>query len=264
MNKIKVACFGMQGFGNNLLEALLRNEKAVVTALYTRKSPYKFGYYECEPLEVVAEKSGIPVFYVPDKGDWTCEAADLAIVSSFHRIFRKNHLKKFRFTINIHPALLPSYRGATPTNWIIKNGEQIAGLSAHLVDEGIDTGEVLFRRKLLNPYLNDNDLRQSLSFFSEQLINDIIAAYPDYQPIFSDEGLTDSFFPGRTSDDALLKVEDIESLEQLIFHIKAFTNFPMPKLIVGERVFVIDYKNPREVLNLTVNGESFSVIGYWQ
>jgi len=263
MDKIKVACFGMQGFGNNLLEALLRTEKAEVTALYTRRSPHKFSYYECEPIESLAERAGVPFFYVPDKGDWSCEAAELAIVSSFHRIFKKKQLERFRCTINIHPALLPSYRGATPTNWIIKNGEQITGLSAHLVDEGIDTGNILFQEKLLNPYLDDNDLRKSLAFFSEKLIADILAAYPDYSPI-SGADVADSFFPPRTDKDALLKIEDIKTIEQLIFHIKAFTNFPMPKLQIGEKVFVIDYENPKETLELTVNDQKFSVLGYWQ
>lgn len=264
MDKIKVACFGMQGFGNNLLEAVLRNEKVEATTLYTRQSPYKFGYYECEPVETLATRAGISFYYVPDKGDWSCETADLAIISSFHRIFKKKHLEKFRYAINIHPALLPSYRGATPTNWIVKNGEQIAGLSAHLVDEGIDTGEVLFRRRLLNPYLNDNDLRRVLAFFSEELVEDIIAAYPDYAPLRLDEGLADSFFPGRTVADAILRIEDIKTIEQLIFHIKAFTNFPMPKLQIGEKIFVIDFDNPKDVFEITVNDQTFSVIGYWQ
>jgi methionyl-tRNA formyltransferase len=265
MDKIKVACFGLQGFGNDLLEALQNNPKVIVSALYTRKSPYKFSYYECDPLEIVAEKMDVPVFYVPDKGDWSCEAgaADLAIVSSFHRIFRKKHLDSFRHTINIHPALLPGYKGATPTNWIIKNGEQIAGLSAHLVDEGIDTGGVLFRRRLLNPYLNDNDLRKALAFFSREIVDDIIETYPNYSTI-SDDGLTDSFQPGRTGADAILKVEDIKSIEQLIFHIKAFTNFPMPRLQIGEKVFVVDYENPSEIFEITAGGQSFSIIGHWE
>lgn len=263
MEKIKVACFGLQGFGNNLLETLQDKPEVTVIALYTKKSPFKFNYYECETLESLAERSKIPLIYIPEKGDWSCEAADLAISSSFHRIFRRKHLEKFRFTINIHPALLPGYKGATPTNWMIRNGEQIAGVSAHLVDEGIDTGAVLFRRRLLNPYLNDNDLRKALAFFSKRVIDDIINAYPDF-PSVSGDKYEDSFFPARTNADALLKIEDVKSVEQLIFHIKAFTDFPMPKLQIGDKTFIIDYANPQESIDLAINGRDFSVIGYWE
>lgn len=262
MKKIKVVCFGLPGFGNNLLKSLLVKKGVTVKALYTRKSSFHFNYYECDTLEEVAKRSIIPVFYVPEKGNWLCEEADLAIISSFHRIFKKEHLAKYRFTINIHPALLPKYKGGTPTNWMIKNGEQIVGLSAHLVDEGVDTGKILFKRKLLNPYLNDNDLRKSLAFFSEQIIDHIIDGFPNYSALsIEEEG---SYFPSRTAESALLKIEDIKTLEQLIFHIKAFTNFPMPKLQIGNKVFVVDYENPRESCQIEIDGQDFSVIGYWE
>lgn len=262
MDKITVACFGLQGFGNNLLGALQKDSRTVVTTLYTRKTSFDFGYYECDKLETIAAKTNTPVVYVPDKGDWTCEKADLAIISSFHRIFKQEHLSKFRYTINIHPSLLPAYKGATPTNWMIKNGEQIAGLSAHLVDDGIDTGEVLFQRKLLNPYLEDNRLRKALAFLSEEIVADIIGAYPNYQTIETES--LDSFFPPRSTGDALLDVDKIESLEQLIFHIKAFTNYPMPKLLIGDRIFIVDYENPKQSVEIEVKNQRFSVLGYWE
>lgn len=266
MDKITIACFGLQGFGNNLLEAAAQHPKVSVTALYTRKSAFQFGYYDCEPLEEIAKKLGVQVYYIPDKDDWDCAAgtADLAIISSFHRIFKPKHLANFRRAVNIHPSLLPAYKGATPTNWMIKNGERIAGLSAHLVDEGIDTGEILFRQKLLNPYLNDNDLRKALAFFSGKIIENIIDAFPNYQPVKNDENIKDSFQAGRADADSVLDIKNIESLEQLIFHIKAFTNFPMPKLLIGEKIFVVDYENPRESIEININDESFSVIGYWK
>ncbi len=263
MNTIKVACFGMQGFGNNLLQSLQDNNEVTITALYTRASKFDFAYYECETLESVAQKMGVPLFYITDKGDWECEPADLAIVSSFHRIFKKKQLSKYPYIINIHSAYLPNYKGATPTNWMIKNGEKIVGLSAHFIDEGIDTGRILFQQKLLNPYLTDNQLRKVLAFFSKQIINDIIASYPNYLPISPPDQTSGSFFPKRTEADALLNIEDIENIEQLIFHIKAFTNFPMPKLKIANKIFVIDYENPKETVEIMVKNQNFSIVGYW-
>jgi len=51
-------------------------------------------------------------------------------------------------TFNLHASLLPLYRGAAPINWAIINGEKETGLSTFLIDEQIDTGNILFREKV--------------------------------------------------------------------------------------------------------------------
>ena len=45
--------------------------------------------------------------------------------------------------VNLHPSLLPRYRGRAPINWAILNGETTLGLTAHLIDEGVDTGDII-------------------------------------------------------------------------------------------------------------------------
>lgn len=46
-------------------------------------------------------------------------------------------------TVNLHPSLLPTYRGRAPVNWAILNGETRLGLTAHFVDEGMDSGDII-------------------------------------------------------------------------------------------------------------------------
>lgn len=45
--------------------------------------------------------------------------------------------------INLHPSLLPHYRGRAPVNWAIINGERKIGITAHFIDEGVDTGDII-------------------------------------------------------------------------------------------------------------------------
>src|SRR5258708_2774481 len=45
--------------------------------------------------------------------------------------------------INIHPSLLPKYRGPIPSMWAILNGEKITGTTMHYIDKGIDTGNII-------------------------------------------------------------------------------------------------------------------------
>ncbi len=50
-------------------------------------------------------------------------------------------------TINLHPSLLSKYRGRAPINWAIINGETILGLTAHFVDDGMDTGDIIYQER---------------------------------------------------------------------------------------------------------------------
>ncbi|MET8299478.1 formyltransferase family protein, partial [Streptomyces sp. NPDC005180] len=45
--------------------------------------------------------------------------------------------------VNVHPGRLPQYRGARPVNWALHNEETTAGITIHVIDEGIDSGPVL-------------------------------------------------------------------------------------------------------------------------
>ena len=49
--------------------------------------------------------------------------------------------------INIHPSLLPKYRGMSPINWVVINGETESGITVHFVDETADTGDIILQKK---------------------------------------------------------------------------------------------------------------------
>ena len=69
---------------------------------------------------------------------------DFGVVAGFPTIFKKGLLKSTRYgMINQHGGRLPTYRGGSPLNWQIANGEKTIGISVIEMDEGIDTGQVL-------------------------------------------------------------------------------------------------------------------------
>jgi methionyl-tRNA formyltransferase len=51
-------------------------------------------------------------------------------------------------SINIHPALLPAYRGVSPAFWVLANSETRTGVTVHSIDEGIDTGQILAQKEI--------------------------------------------------------------------------------------------------------------------
>ncbi|PCI45181.1 MAG: hypothetical protein COB51_09160 [Moraxellaceae bacterium] len=269
--KITIACFGLSGFGNDLLDTLytindsnLGNNQTEfeIECLYTRKNKSDHLYYSNQSLETLAEKHALRITYVPQKGDWDCAPADLAIVSTFHRILKTKHLSRFNRIINIHPSLLPSYQGATPTHWMIENNETIVGVSAHLMKEEVDSGPIIFQKKMLNPQLNDNQLRKALSFLSKEIVRDIVNNFPNYTVLSSN--YTPSSQPPRSTCNATLNLNDITSINTLISHIQCYTPHPMPKLEVDKKIFIIDFTNPTVTLNITVASENFALMGYWE
>jgi methionyl-tRNA formyltransferase len=69
---------------------------------------------------------------------------ELIIVACFSRIFPRALLGLPRFgCLNLHPSLLPAYRGPAPLFWIARHDERKTGISLHFLDEGIDSGDIV-------------------------------------------------------------------------------------------------------------------------
>jgi methionyl-tRNA formyltransferase len=80
---------------------------------------------------------------------------DFFVVLAFGHILSENILQLPRLgTINIHASLLPKYRGPAPIQWAIINGESETGITTMLMDEGIDTGDILLTQK--EPILSED------------------------------------------------------------------------------------------------------------
>lgn len=76
-------------------------------------------------------------------------APDLIVVVAFGQILPRTLLDIPRYgCVNVHASLLPFYRGAAPINWVLINGETETGVTIMLLDEGMDTGDILLQEKL--------------------------------------------------------------------------------------------------------------------
>lgn len=74
---------------------------------------------------------------------------DIILVGSWGERFEKAtyDIPKIA-SINAHPSLLPKYRGPNPYFWVIKNQEQVSGVTFHLIDEGYDSGAILAQEEI--------------------------------------------------------------------------------------------------------------------
>jgi methionyl-tRNA formyltransferase len=75
--------------------------------------------------------------------------ADLFVVAAYGQILPKTVLNLPKYgAMNIHASLLPKYRGSAPIAWAILNGEKKTGITTMLMDEGMDTGDILLQSEI--------------------------------------------------------------------------------------------------------------------
>lgn len=136
------------------------------------------------PVKTAAAALGIPVIQPsslsePGFADRLRELApDLIVTAAYGKILRAQILGIPRFCINIHASLLPRYRGAAPIQWSIFNGDAITGVTVMLMDEGIDTGDILSSASAdILPDMNAKELSDKLALLGSDIITDVIVSF---------------------------------------------------------------------------------------
>ncbi len=151
---MKIVFMGTPDLAAEILQSI-SNSRHTVTAVVTQADkPKGRGKELAEPaVKVLAKELGIPV-YQPEKV--RCEEAyetfrsfdaDIFVVAAYGKILPKEILEiPEKGCINVHTSLLPKYRGSAPIQWAIIEGEQETGVTVMQMDEGMDTGDILFTK----------------------------------------------------------------------------------------------------------------------
>jgi methionyl-tRNA formyltransferase len=85
---------------------------------------------------------------------------DVMVVVAYGQILPKSVLSIPKYgAVNVHASLLPKYRGAAPIAWAILNGEKVTGVTTMLLDEGMDTGDILLQTEVP---IGDDDTCETL------------------------------------------------------------------------------------------------------
>ena len=83
-------------------------------------------------------------------------------------------------TFNLHAALLPQYRGAAPINWAVINGDKATGVTTFMIDDGMDTGKIMYREQcLIDPDENVGSVHDKLMDIGSKLVVQTVEAIID-------------------------------------------------------------------------------------
>lgn len=142
---MRILLFGDGAWATNSLRRLVREDWLVV-GIVARPKPRD------PDLLTVAKKLQIPIFQPQkvNKPEFVSEIRSLQpsfnLSIFYDQILRHPILEMAPLgSINFHPGKLPYYRGRSVISWAMLNGETEIGLTAHYMDEGIDTGEIILQ-----------------------------------------------------------------------------------------------------------------------
>ncbi|QLG46731.1 methionyl-tRNA formyltransferase [Costertonia aggregata] len=154
MDALRIVFMGTPDFAVATLSALMENKKNVVGVITAPDRPAGRGRKVQESaVKRYALKKNIKVLQPTNLKD---EAflkelgslnANLQIVVAFRMLPKIVWQMPKYGTFNLHASLLPNYRGAAPINWAIINGETETGVTTFFIDEKIDTGKIILRKK---------------------------------------------------------------------------------------------------------------------
>ncbi len=171
---MKIIFMGTPEFAVSSLKALIESDHDVVAVVAQPDKPKGRGRKLAPPpTKALAEQHNIPVLQ-PEKvrteeflSQLQNLSPDLICVTAYGKILPKNILELPRYgCVNVHASLLPKYRGAAPINWAIVRGETQSGITTMLMDEGMDTGDMLLKKEI---QIQDEDDASSLSEKLSQL-----------------------------------------------------------------------------------------------
>src|SRR3989338_10752110 len=95
----------------------------------------------------------------------TLKEADLGVVASYGHILSKEELNYPKFgCINVHPSLLPKYRGPSPIQSSILNGDQTSGTTIIKMDEEIDHGPIIYQETIELSSIDNFDILSKKMF----------------------------------------------------------------------------------------------------
>ncbi len=137
-------------------------------------------------------------------------APELLLSVNYLFIVEKDIIAKaLRYAINIHGSLLPKYRGRTPHIWAIINNEKVTGITAHLMEEGCDEGDIILQIEV--PILDSYTGQDVLNKFNDlypKIVDELVSKLESNKiTLFKQNHELATFFEKRTPEDGKISFD---------------------------------------------------------
>jgi len=248
MNKTKIVFFGTHNFACTILQGLFDNSGIEVMSVVTQpdKPVGRKKILTPPPVKILAESLGLSVEQPESLNNYELEIKnwDLGVTAQYGLLIPKSILDlPRRGMINVHTSLLPKYRGASPIQTAIINGEIETGVTIMMMDIGLDTGPILLQKSAIiakdATYLT---LEEKLAKIGSQALLEAIPEYMDgeLQPYPQDESLA-TYCRQFTRDDG--RIDWSRSASDILRQYRGLTPWPgMWSTLRDKRLKLLDIK----------------------
>jgi methionyl-tRNA formyltransferase len=229
---------GTPDYGAKILENLINSEFEVVAVFTQPDKPVgRKKTITPPPVKVVAEKSNIPVFQPKKLQDSADEVRNLSpdfiVVAAYGQILSREILD-IAPAINLHTSILPKYRGASPIQQALLNGDSETGVTAMLMNEELDEGDILKIEKVqIEDSWEVSKLYEVLTDIAGNLTLNTLREFENISPTPQKESET-SYCKKIRKEDGLVEWKDAIELVQKW---KAFSFWPTIYLESGLKLF---------------------------
>jgi methionyl-tRNA formyltransferase len=230
---MRIVFFGTPTFAVPSLKALLQSgEKIVAVVTQADKKRGRDRIPSPPPMKEFAIHSGIKVLQPTNMkdpvflNDLSVMKPDIIVVVAYGKILPLPILKLSPLgCINVHASLLPKYRGAAPVQWALINGEKKTGVTTLLMDEGLDTGNILLQAET---EIADEDsaetLSQRLSEMGASLLMKTIKGIKEGSLYPAPQGGTPSYAPPLKKEDG--KIDWSRSATEIFNFVRGMYPWP--------------------------------------
>ncbi len=259
---MKVVFMGTPSFGVPILEALTQKYEVVLVVTQPDKPVGRKKILTPPPVKVFAQANNLPVVQ-PEKvkeitGLLKDLAPDLLVTAAYGQFIPEAILKLPRFKpINVHGSLLPKYRGGSPIQHALINGEKVTGVTIMYMEKAMDSGDILAQREL--PILDEDTsgtLFAKLSLLGRDLLMETIPLLIEgkIQPIPQNQSEVTFAYNLTPSDEEL----DLFREARVIYNrYRALLPEPVPYLVLkGQKIKI----HKMRISNSTHNSPSGEII----
>jgi methionyl-tRNA formyltransferase len=172
---------------------------------------------------------------------------DLFVVVAYGQILPKPVLNIPKYgAVNVHASLLPRYRGAAPIAWAILRGEKVTGVTTMVMDEGMDTGDILLQTEVpIGDEETCEDLHDRLASLGAQLLSKTLKKMKarDIRAIPQDHSKA-TYAPPLKKEDG--QIDWRKGAAEIDRHVRAFHPWPGAFTKWGDRLLKIYRGEVRE------------------
>lgn len=240
---MKVLFMGTPEFAVPSLLALVGSAKHKVVGVVTQPDrAVKRGKTESSAVKQAAEKLGITVFQpqrIRDEVDSIAAfGADIGVTAAFGQILTEDVLNAFpRGVINVHASLLPKYRGASPINAAIANGETVTGVTVMQTALGLDTGDILSTASTpIGKTETAGELTARLAEIGAKLLVDTLDGYDGITPVKQDDAQATKC---KTIKKEELFIDFARDAESVVNQIRSLSPSPCARTVIDGETYRI-------------------------